>query len=336
MSELTKPEALPAAQKGLPTFIKSSMQQLFAFAALIVVYLIFLAVAPNFGGPTVLPGILMKAAAIGVLALGATFVIATGGIDLSVGTGMTLTAVMAGIFLSNDFMGLPLGVGLLATLGIGALIGFINGFNVAILGVPPFIATMAMMMAANGLALIISDASSIKIQNPGYYAISNGNLLPFIKNAALVFLVLTIIAAILLGKTLIGRLALAIGSNEEATRLSGINVKKWKIIVYVVAGLFTAAGGILYSARFGFAQPSEGLGLELQAIAAVVIGGTSLAGGRANIIGTMIGALLMNTLTTGLQMMGIAQQWQLVVTGLVVLLAVFADNVRRQRAAAAL
>lgn len=144
----------------------------------------------------------------------------------------------------------------------------------------------------------------------------------------------TIIAAFLLSKTLVGRYALAIGSNEEATRLSGINVKKWKIIIYMVAGLFTAIGAILYSARFGYSQPAEGLGLELQAIAAVVIGGTSLAGGRANIIGTMIGALLMNTLTTGLQMMGVAQQWQLVVTGIVVLLAVFADNVRRSRAAA--
>lgn len=330
----TKSEA-QAERHGLGGLLRSSMQQLFAAGALIAVYLIFLAVAPNFGGPGVLPGILMKAAAIGVLALGATFIIATGGIDLSVGTGMTLCAVMAGVFLSTDFMGLPLGVGLLLTLGIGALIGFVNGFNVSFLGIPPFIATLAMMMVANGLALIISGASSIKIQDPGYYQISNGSLIPGLQNAALIFLVLTILAAVLLSKTLLGRIALAIGSNEEATRLSGINVKAWKLLVYVVAGLFTALGAILYSSRFGFAQPAEGLGLELQAIAAVVIGGTSLAGGRANIIGTMIGALLMNTLTTGLQMMGVAQQWQLVVVGVVVLLAVFADNVRRNRAAAA-
>ncbi|MDO5699950.1 MAG: ABC transporter permease [Bowdeniella nasicola] len=315
--------------------MKASMQQLFAAAALIAVYIFFFFAAPGFSGATVLPDILMKTAAIGVLALGATFVIATAGIDLSVGTGMTLCAVMAGIFLSTDHMGLPFGVGLLLTIGVGLLLGFVNGANVAILGIPPFIATLAMMMAASGLALILSGASSIKIQSEAYYAISNGVIIPGLKNAALVFLALTILAAVLLSKTLVGRYALAIGSNEEATRLSGINVRKWLIIIYMVAGFFTACGAILYSSRFGFAQPAEGLGLELQAIAAVVIGGTSLAGGRANIIGTMIGALLMNTLTTGLQMMGVAQQWQLVVTGVVVLLAVYADNVRRSRQAAA-
>lgn len=339
MTETTPRERAEArAEERAPNpvlgFFRASMQQLFAAAALIAVYIIFLIFAPGFSGPTILPDILLKTAAIGVMALGATFVIATAGIDLSVGTGMTLCAVMAGLFLSTDHMGLPLPVGLLLTLGVGLLLGFINGANIAILGIPPFIATLAMMMVANGLSLILSKASSIQIQSPTYYAISNGNIIPGLKNAALVFIVCTIIAAFLLSKTLVGRYALAIGSNEEATRLSGINVKKWKIIIYMVAGLFTAIGGILYSARFGYSQPAEGLGLELQAIAAVVIGGTSLAGGRANIIGTMIGALLMNTLTTGLQMMGVAQQWQLVVTGIVVLLAVFADNVRRSRAAA--
>lgn len=339
MSDLTpRQKEEVKAEKRAPSpvagFMKASMQQLFAAAALIAVYIFFLFAAPGFSGSTILPDILLKTAAIGVMALGATFVIATAGIDLSVGTGMTLCAVMAGIFLSTNYMGLPLPVGLLLTLGVGLLLGLVNGANIAILGIPPFIATLAMMMVANGLSLIISKASSIPIQNPTYYAISNGEIIPGLKNAALVFLVCTIIAAILLSKTLIGRYALAIGSNEEATRLSGINVVKWKIIIYMVAGLFTAIGAILYSSRFGYAQPAEGLGLELQAIAAVVIGGTSLAGGRANIIGTMIGALLMNTLTTGLQMMGVAQQWQLVVTGVVVLLAVFADNVRRSRAAA--
>lgn len=315
-------------------FLKSSLQQVFVFAALIAVYIFFLVFANNFGTTDVLAGILLQSATIGVLALGATFVIATGGIDLSVGTGMTLCAVMAGIFMGGDYLNLPMGIGLILTLLVGAFIGLVNGVNISLLGIPPFIATLAMMMVARGLALVISQARTITIANPDYVALSNGKIIPGLSNAALIFVILTIVAAVLLAKTLLGRYALAIGSNEEATRLSGINVKFWKILVYVTAGVFMAMGAVLYSARFGFVQPSEGVGFELQVIAAVVIGGTSLAGGRANIIGTLVGALLMNTLTTGLQMMGVVQQWQLVVVGVVVLIAVFADNVRRSRAAA--
>lgn len=316
-------------------FLRSSLQQLFVFAALIVVFIFFMFSANNFG-LGIIPDILLQSAAIGTMALGATFIIATGGIDLSVGTGMTFCAVMAGVFMSGEFMDLPLGLGLLLTLLVGIAVGLINGMLIAFLGLPPFIATLAMMMVTRGLSLIISKSSSIKIANPDYFAIANGNLIPFLSNAALIFVILGVIAAVLLSKTLLGRYALAIGSNEEATRLSGINVKVWKLLVYVTAGLFTAFGAILYSARFGFVQPAEGLGMELQVIAAVVIGGTSLSGGRANIVGTMTGALLMMTLTVGLQMMGVQQQWQFVVTGVVVMLAVYADILRRKRAAAAL
>ena len=249
-------------------------------------------------------------------------------------TGMTLVAVMAGVFLSGDWLNWPLGGGLIAILLVGALIGLVNGLNVARLGLPPFIATLAMMMVARGLALIISDKSSITIKNPGYGWLANGQLIPGVPNAVLLFILLAILAAFLLNKTLLGRYALAIGSNEEATRLSGVNIKLWKMLVYVVAGVFVALGAILYSARFGFVQPAEGLGFELNVIAAVVIGGTSLAGGRANILGTVVGALIMETLKKGLLMMGIAQEWQFVVTGIVVVIAVFVDNVRRKRASA--
>ena len=318
----------PQPSKDLQ-FVRSWLQQLFVFAALIVVFVFFMFAASNFG-LEIIPGILLQSAAIGTMALGATFIIATGGIDLSVGTGMTFCAVMAGVFMSSEFMDLPL------PLLVGVAVGLVNGLLIAYLDLPPFIATLAMMMVTRGLSLIISKSSSIKIANPDYFAIANGNLVPYLSNAALIFVVFGIIAAVLLSKTLLGRYALAIGSNEEATRLSGINVKKWKLLVYVTAGLFTAFGAILYSARFGFVQPAEGLGMELQVIAAVVIGGTSLSGGRANIIGTMTGALLMMTLSVGLQMMGVQQQWQFVVTGVVVLLAVYADILRRKRAAAAL
>lgn len=319
---------------GIVRFLKSSLQQLFVFLALVIIYVFFLFAAPNFAQFSIVLDIFQQSAYIGVMALGATFVIATGGIDLSSGTGMTLVAVMAGVFLSGDWLNWPLGGGLIAILLVGAFIGLINGLNVARLGLPPFIATLAMMMVARGLALIISGKSSISIKNPGYGWIANGQVIPGVPNAVLLFILLAIFAAFLLNKTLLGRYALAIGSNEEATRLSGVNIKLWKTLVYVTAGVFVALGAILYSARFGFVQPAEGLGFELNVIAAVVIGGTSLAGGRANILGTVVGALIMETLKKGLLMMGIAQEWQFVVTGIVVIIAVFVDNVRRKRASA--
>lgn len=324
----------PSGGGTLGRLLRSSLQQVFVFAALIAIYIFFMIFAPNFAQPGIALDIVQQSAYIGVMALGATFVIATGGIDLSAGTGMTLVAVMAGVFLAGDWMNLPTAIGLPLVILVGALMGLVNGLNISVLGLPPFIATLAMMMVARGLALIISGASSITIANPDYKFIASGQIIPGVANAILVFIVLSVIAWVLLNKTLLGRYALAIGSNEEATRLSGVNVKLWKTLVYVTAGVFIAFGAILYSGRFGFVQPAEGVGFELNVIAAVVIGGTSLAGGRANIVGTVVGALIMETLKKGLQMMGIAQEWQLVVTGIVVLIAVFVDILRRKRATA--
>ena len=316
-------------------FLKKNMQLLLVTVALVVILAFFSVAASGFAKPTIYLDIVLQSAYTGVMALGATFVIATSGIDLSVGTGMSLVAVMAGIFLAGDKMNLPLGLGLVLTLLVGMAIGLINGLNVSILGLPPFIATLAMMMVARGLALIISDKASISIANPGYKFIARGEIIPHVANAVLIFVVLTILATFLMNKTLLGRYSLAIGSNEEATRLSGVNVRLWKIIIYVVAGAFMAIGAVLYSSRGGLVQPAEGVGMELNVIAAAVIGGTSLSGGRASIPGALVGAILMETLKKGLTMMGIAAEWQFVVTGIVLLLAVVIDNIRRVRENAA-
>lgn len=333
----------PETTSKLMQTLKSSLQQMFVFAALLVIYIFFIFAAPGFSDPSILPDLLLRAAPIGIMALGATFVIATGGIDLSVGTGMSLAAVMTAFLLGGNFLNLPLGLGLLLALAFGAVVGAVNGFNIAILGLPPFISTLGMMMVSRGLALVISDTKPMPIENEVFKQFSTGTLvsdwmleqgIPKVPNAALVLIAFTIIAAFLLNKTLLGRYALAIGSNEEATRLSGVNVRLWKVIIYMVAGIFMAAGAIIFSARTGVVQPTEGLGLELDVIAAVVIGGTSLSGGRANMLGTFVGALLMKTLLQGLQMMKVNQSWQYVVIGIIVLGAVFADNVRRARASA--
>ena len=347
MKEVDQEQEAPEQEKGKSRVVQSlgsSLQQVLVFVALIGIWIFFAIFAPNFAQLNIAVDILSQSAYIGVMALGATFVIATAGIDLSVGTGMSLVAVCAGIFLAAPpYMNLPLGLGLLLVILVGAALGLVNGFNIAYLGLPPFIATLAMMMAARGLALVLSGTQTISIANPGYRSLVQGNLIPSfelggslirIPNSVVIFLGLAVVASLLLNKTLLGRYALALGSNEEATRLSGVNVRLWKMLVYVTAGVFLAIGAILYSGRFGFVQPAEGVGFELQVIAAVVIGGTSLSGGRANILGTVVGALIMQTLTKGLQMMGLRQEWQLVVTGVVVLLAVLVDILRRRRSEA--
>ncbi len=314
------------------TFIRAQLQQSLAFGTLIILLVFFSITSNNFFTFSNISGILLSTAVIGILALGTTFVIITGGIDLSIGTGMTLAAVMTGIFLVN--LELPLIVGVLGGIATGALMGFINGFNISILGLPPFIATLAMMLIAQGLALVISGVRPIYFSGvEGFRSISLGSVVPGIPNAVLILFILGVIAYLLLSKTILGRYTFAIGSNEEATRLSGVNTRRWKIFIYTVAGVFTGIAGVVIAARLDSAQPQLGVGYELQAIAAVIIGGTSLLGGRGSIMGTLIGALIMSVLINGLRILSIQTEWQNVVVGLVILVAVFTDSLRQRRSA---
>ncbi|MCU1582394.1 MAG: transporter permease [Microbacteriaceae bacterium] len=317
------------------SFLRAKIQQSLAFATLVVLLVFFSFANSAFFTFSNITGILLSTAVIGILALGTTFVIITGGIDLSIGTGMTLTAVMTAVFIVNFHA--PLVVGVIGGILVGALIGFINGFNIAVLKLPPFIATLGMMLIAQGLALVISGVRPIYFSGvpnaTGFNQIALGTLFPGIPNAVVILFALAIVAYIILSKTLLGRYTFAIGSNEEATRLSGVDTRKWKIIVYTVAGLFTGVAGTVIASRLGSAQPQLGAGYELQAIAAVIIGGTSLLGGRGSIMGTLIGALIMSVLINGLRIMSIQTEWQNVVVGAVILVAVFTDSLRQRRAA---
>lgn len=318
-------------------FRSDAMQTILAFGGLIVLFVVFSLASPNFFQFSNIVGILLATAVNGVLALGATFIIITAGIDLSVGTVMTLSAVMTGVFIT--FWGMPVPIGVLAGLGTGALAGLINGTVVARMRIPPFVATLGMLYVAKGLALVISGLKPIYFNDsPGFTQLAMGSVLGGIipgfdiPNAVLVLFGAAIVAHLILTKTLLGRYTFAMGSNEEATRLSGVNVTFWKTSVYALAGMFSGLAGVLIAARLNSAQPALGAGYELDAIAAVVIGGTSLSGGEGTILGTIIGAFVISTLTNGLRILSVPQEWQIVITGGIVILAVYLDILRRRQA----
>lgn len=312
-------------------------QRVLAFASLIVLLIGFSIMSPNFMQMSNMIAILQATSVNGVLAIAATLVIITGGIDLSVGTLMTFTAVIAGVVLTMAGMPLPLGV--LAAIGTGAFCGLCSGTFVAKMKIPPFIATLGMMLILKGLSLVVSGTRPIYFNDtPGFDQISRGSLigevLPWlpIPNGVLILFLVAMAASYILSRTVLGRYCFALGSNEEAVRLSGVNTDRWKMAIYALAGGICGIAGILIASRLNSAQPALGLGYELEAIAAVVIGGTSLSGGRGTILGTLIGALIMAVLTNGLRVLSVAQEWQTVVTGAIIILAVYADMVRRRKA----
>jgi ribose transport system permease protein len=330
---LTTDTEQASAATAVTSTVRARLQQFLAFGGLIVIFAFFSIVGENFFNYGNITNILFSTVVIGLLALGTTFVIITGGIDLSIGTGMALSAVMSGVFIVN--LGVPLPLGVLGAILFGGLIGLVNGLSVAVLGLPPFIATLAMMLVAQGLALVVSHSAPIYFSDsPAYIDLSIGSIIPGANfpNAVLVLAFAAVIAGVMLNRTVLGRYTYSIGSNEEATALSGIDVRRWKIVIYTVAGLFTGLAGVMISARLGSAQPATGMGYELQAIAAVVIGGTSLTGGKGSIVGTVIGALIISVLNNGLQIMSIPQEWQNVILGVVILLAVYADMARKRAA----
>lgn len=312
-----------------PLFSPGATQKLLAFASLILLLIVFSFASPNFFRVDNLIGILLATAVNGVLAVGVTFVIITSGIDLSIGTVMTFSAVSAGILITN--MKLPIVVGVLGALAAGALCGLVNGILIAKAKIPPFIATLGMMMVTKGLALVMSKTKPIYFNDtPAFTKISMGSFLG-IPTAVIIFFSIAIIASIVLSKTVLGRYDFALGSNEEAARLSGINVDKWKISIYVLCSTFAALAGIMMASRLNSAQPALGAGYEMDAIAATVIGGTSLSGGEGTVLGTVIGAFIISVLTNGLRILSVPQEWQTVVTGAIVILAVYMDIARRRK-----
>jgi len=327
-------EQVAPSRSGL--FTIAALQKAVAFVALIALIAFFGVSAPNFLTGINLVGILQATAVSGVLGVASTFVIISGGIDLSVGTLMTFCAVMCGVVLTN--WGMPMAVGVVAALAFGALAGAVSGLIIAKLKVPPFIATLGMMLLLKGLALVIAQDKPIYFNDtPNFSLISNDSLIGYvlpnfaIPNGVLILFLAAIAGSIVLNKTLLGRYIFALGSNEEAARLSGVNTDFWKVVTYALSGSVCGIAGLIIASRLNSAQPALGQGYELEAIAAVVIGGTSLSGGRGTMLGTIIGAFIMSVLTNGLRIMGVAQEWQIVVTGVIIIVAVYVDMLLRRQ-----
>lgn len=267
------------------------------------------------------------------ISVGMTLVVLTSGIDLSVGSVLALSGAITAGLLKNgiEWQGQNLYVGftvlgaILAGLLVGGLIGCFNGWTITRFKVPPFVATLAMLTMARGLTLLWTKGFPISVLGPGFDFIGTGWLLG-IPVPVWISLVVILAALVLTKKMSIGRYIYAIGGNENAARLSGININKVKIIVYGLAGVLAAVGGLIVTARLDSAQPNAGISYELDAIAAVVIGGTSLAGGRGSIWGTVLGAVIIGVLNNGLVLLNVSPFWQEVVKGLVILLAVIIDR----------
>lgn len=317
-------------------FTLAALQKAVAFVVLVALLVFFSIFAPNFAAWNNMVNIMQATAVNGVLGVACTFVIISAGIDLAVGTMMTLTAVMAGLTLTNA--GMPLPIGILGAMASGAVMGAISGTIISKLKIPPFIATLGMMQIARGLALVFSGAHPIYFNDtPNYKYISPESsisaLIPGLEipNGVFVMFAVAIIASVILNRTILGRYVFALGSNEEAARLSGMNVDFWKIVTYSLSGLICGIAGLLVSSRLNSAQPALGLGYELDAIAATVIGGTSLSGGRGTVLGTIIGAFIMSVLTNGLRVMGVQEEWKIVVTGIIIIIAVYVDIVLRKK-----
>lgn len=268
----------------------------------------------------------VQAAVTAILAFGVTFVIVSAGIDLSVGSVAALSATVLAWIATSE--GLPVWLAVLLAIGTGLACGLVNGALISYGKLPPFIATLAMLSIGRGLSLVISQGSPIAF--PDSISVLGDTLGGWLPVPVLVMIGMGLITALILGRTYIGRSMYAIGGNEEAARLSGLRVKRQKLVIYALSGLFAAVAGIVLASRLVSAQPQAAQGYELDAIAAVVIGGASLAGGVGKASGTLIGALILAVLRNGLNLLSVSAFWQQVVIGVVIALAVLLDTLRRR------
>lgn len=302
--------------------VKQSLYKLKTLLGLLILVVLLSILTPRFLSVSNLTNVLRQTSINAIIAIGLTYVILTGGIDLSVGSIFALSsAVTAGLLVAN----VPVFIAISAGLLLGVLVGMLNGLLVTKGKVPPFIATLAMMTIIRGATLVYTGGQPITGLGDAFYWIGNGYIW-IIPVPVILTVVVFAVGYYLLSQFKIGRYIFAIGGNEEASRLSGINTKYVKTIVYAISGLLAALSGIIIASRLNSAQPTAGQGAELDAIAAVVLGGTSLSGGQGGISGTIIGALIIGVLNNGLNLLNVSPFYQAIVKGVVILIAILIDN----------
>lgn len=313
---------------------KVGLQRVIAFSALVVLLVVFSAFGNGFASwPTIL-NVAKISYFIGFLAIGLTFVFAAGGMDISTGTGMACIGLIGGaLFKSSGSMILTLAVMILS----GITLGLINGYLIAYRKIGPFIVTMAMQMITRGFGSIVSGVQSLNFPPSaapgGWYksiflyapAGLSKSMAGGLPTGLIVLLLFAILMSLILTKTKIGRYTLAIGSNKEAARLSGVKTEKWELLTYTISGFTAGIAAIAYAASYTSFVPGANDGWEMQAIAGMVIGGTSMAGGVASVSGTIIGVLIMSVLKAGLPTVGLQPHYQLLFTGIILIVAVYAD-----------
>ncbi len=317
--------------KQNPIVKKLGFNRIVLFLVLILMYIVFCALIPKFFGMAHILGLLNYACFLGFLSLGVTFVIATGGIDFSIGPVMFCCALIAG-YTFNQY-GLPMFPTLILTILIGLAFGCFNGYMVAYWTVPPFIISMASMNIAKGLASVFTKTTTVSWpqidQVGGWFRrlLKIGNF----PVGLLIFLAVAVLCAIILNNTRPGRYILGLGSNREAVRLSGVNTKKWEMTAYVICGVLAGIAAIFFSAAYTTVQPGYGDQYNNEAIAGCVMGGTSMIGGLASIGGTVIGVLIISLIQEGILAMKFAKNIQLIITALIVIAAVYVDVSARRR-----
>ncbi|MFD2658414.1 ABC transporter permease [Gracilibacillus thailandensis] len=283
---------------------------------------------PDFLSSNNLMNVLRQTSTNMYLAIAMTMVIILGGIDLSVGSIIAVTGVVTTLLIA--MLGFPVWAAVAAGLLVGMLFGAFNGYVVATTIIPPFIVTLATMNIARGAAYVFSDGKPVRVMSDSFNNIGSGYIGGFLPAPVLYLIIILIIAYIIMNKTKLGRYMYAVGGNPEAAKYAGINIKKIKILAYTFSGLMAGVAGIVLSSRMFSGQPTAGDMAELDAIAAVVLGGTSMTGGSGKIGGTVIGALIIGVLSNGLNLMGVSSFWQYIVKGTVILIAVYADVIKKR------
>jgi ribose/xylose/arabinose/galactoside ABC-type transport system permease subunit len=308
-----------ASTKRRAFLARPGVPQLMALFAILIVFSVW---APSFRQIATYSNIIIHSAILGVVACGTTIVLISGGLDLSVGSIMAVSTVLVGTVLMSN---LPIVLAVLVGVGVGALAGLLNGMIIVTTGVPAFIVTMGMMGIAKGVSLIIGAGKDMSIFPKTFTMIGTG-----LKWPGIILVLSVLFIFFLLSRTRLGFNAFAIGGNSTVSRLSGVKVKRNQVIYYAIGGFLAGLAGVMYTAKFDLATPNTGDGWELQAIAAVVIGGTSLFGGKGGVFRTVVGVLIIKSLETGLVHIGLGSFWQRITIGIVIILAVMTDSLQRK------